>query len=351
MEKLKIAVVGAGRRAAGGWLPIIVALEDQFELVGVCNTGKPRGEEAAGRFGTEWYTDLEAMLDREKPDVVAVVVNPPATHTVAMPVLERGISLVTETPVAAGLEQADEMIAKAKETGAKLEVAENLYRVPHERLKRQMILAGVFGKVLRAQNDNRTHNYHAVSLLRSYIGFDVPIVSVIGMQGQFPVAEHLYRGTPTTMERSRHAILRFADGSLGFHSFTSLAFGSPLRGRSSTFFYAEKGMGWDNELVLLTGNDANQSLPIERVTCEVAGKQVLDKMVAGEHEWDNPFKSYGLSDGQISIASELMSIVEAVRDDKDPEYGALNGRVDREVDLAISRSHEQGSIPVSIPLE
>jgi predicted dehydrogenase len=76
-----------------------------------------------------------------------------------MPILERGISLVTETPIAARLNQADAMIAKAKETGAKLEVAENLYRVPQERLKRKMILESVFGQVWRAQNDNRTAVY------------------------------------------------------------------------------------------------------------------------------------------------------------------------------------------------
>jgi len=351
MDKLRIAMVGAGRRGAGGWLPIIDAFQNQLELVAVCNTGNPRGEEAANKYDTPWYTNVEQMLDKAKPDIVAIAVNPARTYEVAMPTLERGISLVTETPIAAQLEQADAMIAKAKETGAKLEVAENLYRVPQERLKRKMILESVFGQVWRSQNDNRTHNYHAVSLIRSYIGFDVPIVSVIGVQGEFPTVQHLYRGQPTNKERSRHAIIKFANGALGFHSFNSLSFGSPIRGRSSTFFYAERGMGWDNELILLTSESENRVLQIERVTCEVDGQQVLDKMVAGEFMWDNPFTSYKLSDGQISIASELMSVVEAVREDKEPEYGALNGRIDREVDLAISRSHEQEHVAVQLPLE
>lgn len=351
MEKLRIAMVGAGRRGAGGWLPVITTFEDQLELVAVCNTGNPRGEEAANKHHTRWYTHLEQMLDKEKPDIVAIAVNPGRTYEVAMPILERGISLVTETPIAAQLNQADAMIAKAKETGAKLEVAENLYRVPQERLKRKMILEGVFGQVWRAQNENRTHNYHAVSLLRSYIGFNIPIVSVIGVLGEFPTAQHLYRGQSTNREHSNHAILKFANGALGFHSFTSLSFGSPLRGRSSTFFYAERGMGWDNELILLTNESENRVLQIERIISEVGGQQVLDKMIAGEFVWDNPFTSYKLSDGQISIASELMSIVEAVREDKEPEYGALNGRIDREVDLVISRSHEQRNVPIQLPLE
>ena len=346
-DLLKIAMVGAGRRATGAWLPVISALTDQVQLVGVCNQGNARGEEAANQYGVRWYTTLERMLDEETPDLVAIAVNPPQTAKVALPVLAHGIHVVTETPIASQLDEADAMIAKAAETGAKLEVSENLYRVPRERLKRQMILDGVFGSVWRAHNENRTHNYHAVSLLRSYIGFDVPIRSVIGVQAEFPAAPHQYRGREVAKENARHAILKFENGALGIHAFTSLSFGSPLRGKSATYFYGERGMGWDDELVLLVGDDANRTLPIQRVTCEVEGQTVLDKMVAGEFVWDNPFTRYKLSDGLISVASGLMSLVEAVREDKPPEYGAYNGRIDREVDLAITQSHQQGHVPIS----
>lgn len=64
--------------------------------------------------------------------------------------------------------------------------------------------------------------------------------------------------------------------------------------------------------------------------------------------WDNPFKNHKMSDGMITIASELASIMKAVRENAEPEYGAVNGRTDRQIDLAISESHRNGNVPVEI---
>ena len=351
MDKLNVAVVGAGRRAAGSWLPTINILSDQLNLLAVCNTGAPRGEEQAKKYGVNWYTNVEKMLDKEKPDFVAIVVNPAQTHIVARAVLERGINMITETPVASTLEDADMLIKLAKENGARIEVAENLYRVPSERIKRELILNGVFGKIWRGHNNSQTHNYHAVSLVRSYIGFDVPIKRVIGVQGEFTVEPHEYRGSTVNNERSRHAIFFFENGALGFSHFSSLTFGSPLRSVRSTEFYGEKGMAVGDQLLVLKDERTSQPINIKRVTCDLDGMEVLDKLVADtdpEIVWDNPFKNYRMSDGMITIASELASIMEAVRENVEPEYGAMNGRTDRQIDLAISESHRNGNLPVEI---
>lgn len=351
MDKLNVAVVGAGRRAGGSWLPAINTLDDQLNLLAVCNTGAPRGEEQAKKYGVNWYTDIEKMLDKEKPDFVAIIINPGQTHIVAKAVLERGISMITETPVASSVEDADMLIQLAKEKGAHIEVAENLYRVPSERIKRELILNGVFGKVWRGHNNSQTHNYHAVSLVRSYIGFDVPIKRVIGVQGDFSIEPHEYRGTTANSERSRHAIFFFENGALGFSHFTSLTFGSPLRGVNSTEFYGEKGMAVGSQLFVLKDKKIRHPINIKRVTCNVDGMDVMDKLVADtdpEVVWDNPFRNYKMSDGMITIASELASIMKAVREDVEPEYGAVNGRIDRQIDLAISESHKNGNVPVEI---
>ena len=223
--------------------------------------------------------------------------------------------------------------------------------MPSERIKRELILQGVFGKIWRGHNNSRTHNYHAVSLVRSYIGFDVPITKVIGVQGACPVAPHEYRGSTADTENTRHAVLFFDNGALGFSHFTNLTFGSPLRGVNSTEFYGEKGMAVGEQLFVLKDEKTSQPIHIRRATCNVDGVEVLDKLVADtapEIVWDNPFSNYPMSDGQVTIASELTSIMQAVREDTDPEYGAINGRIDRQIDLAIGESHKNGSAPVEI---
>jgi hypothetical protein len=107
-------------------------------------------------------------------------------------------------------------------------------------------------------------------------------------------------------------------------------------------------MGWDNELIIYEDETKARTLKIERINCHIDGVEVLDKLIAGEFVWDNPFKKYKISEGQLSIASELMSLVKAVRDKVEPEYGAINGRLDRAVDLAINKSHSEGNVPIKI---
>jgi hypothetical protein len=45
-----------------------------------------------------------------------------------------------------------------------------------------------------------------------------------------------------------------------------------------------------------------------------------------------------------------MSIANAVRNNTEPEYGALNGRKDRDIDLAIFASARNNNQPVELPL-
>jgi hypothetical protein len=97
---------------------------------------------------------------------------------------------------------------------------------------------------------------------------------------------------------------------------------------------------------------------VERLTTTAKdGAEVLDALIARtepdtglEVVWENPLSKYSLSDGQLSVASQLLSIANAHRDDTEPEYGELNGRIDREVDLAMVESWNNGNIPVELPL-
>ena len=201
----------------------------------------------------------------------------------------------------------------------------------------------------RSFNDHRTQNYHAVSMIRSYVGFDVPVRRVTGWQQTAPVAEHLFRGQPVREERGRHAVLEFEGGPLGFHGFSSLSGGSPIRGKARlTGVYAERGMVFGEEVTLLTGPDRSETVQIEREMGEVDGQAVLQAVRAGDWTWENPYFEFGVPEGHVALASTLDRLIAAIRAGGEPEYGAWNGRVDREVDLAITRSHKAGNRPIEL---
>ena len=368
MDKLRIALVGAGRRGGGSYLPIIAKMDDDLELVAVCDVDAEKAEEHAAKYNVPHFTEVAAMVEAAKPDIAAVVVNPNRNHEPGIPLSQMGVSYCTETPIDTDLGWADKMITAAEENGTKLEVCENYYRVPGERIKRALILEGVFGKVLAAYNDFNGHGYHGVSLIRSYIGFDVKVTRVIGMRKNFAVQNHSYRGGSFENEDWQHGLIEFENGSVGIFNFSGLSYGSPMRWHNTSKFYAERGMcigdgrraySYEEQIAILN-DEANARLPIvveRRTTKAKDGTEVLDALIARtepdtglEVVWKNPLSKYSLSDGQLSVASELMSIANAHRNDTEPEYGALNGRVDQEVSLAMAKSWSSGNAPVELPL-
>ena len=357
MDKLKIAHIGTGRRGSGTYLPIISKLTDDLELVAVCDQHVESVTEQGEKYNVPAYTDTEQMLERVKPDICAIVITPSNNHIPGLLCSERGVSYCTETPVDTDLGWADRMIASAEANGTKLEVNENYYRVPTERIKREMILAGVFGKVNVAYNDFRGHGYHGIGLIRSYVGFENEPVQVYGFRNGYNVQNHVWRqGQPErNTEDWQHAVIEFEDGAVGIFNFSSLSYGSPLRGFNGSKFYAERGMCFRNDAVILNDTaDAQRPINISRRTNNVGGYETLSALVADtdpEVVWENPLQNYPLSDGEITVASELMSLVNAVRNDTEPEYGAYNGRKDREINVAMARSWANDGAPVPFPFE
>lgn len=355
MSRLRIALVGAGNRASTVYLPIIQILDRDLELVAVCDVREEAARAAAERAGVPAFTDVREMVERTRPEIAAVVITPSRNHEVGIPLAEMGVHYLTETPLDTDLAQGRAMIETAQRHRVKVEVAENYYRVPIERIKRAMILEGVFGKILAAYNDFQGHGYHGVGLIRSYVGFEVSARRVFGFQRQFSVAPHTYRGAEHTRETWTHGVIEFENGSVGVFNFSSLSYGSPLRPLRSSKFLGESGGCLDDRPYLLEEDGTRTRwIEIERRTHRVNGRETLAALVAKTEPpilWENPLRDYPLSDGQISVASELMSLVRAVREDTEPEYGAWNGYVDREIDVAMARSAAQGGAPVALPIE
>ena len=166
-----------------------------------------------------------------------------------------------------------------------------------ERIKRALIQAGVFGRINTAYNDFMGHGYHGISLVRSYIGFEVPVVAVNGAMARFQTAPSygwIEQSLSLREEQWEHATLRFADGRLGFFNWSSIAYDSPLRWQRSPQFFGEKGMAIGDQLTLVTldGKDT-QPIFIERRFHNVGGMETLSKLVAHTHPeivWRNPFR-------------------------------------------------------------
>jgi predicted dehydrogenase len=332
-------------------------LKEDVELVGVWGRSEEKARQLGDQLRVPYFTDMERMCAAVKPEAAVVSVTYAANGEVGRRVVEQGLHALLETPIAHHLEDADAIIAGAQVRGLKLEVAEQYYRRPVERLKRLVLDAGLFGKVNVAVNDFMGHGYHGVSLIRSYIGFDVPLRSVQAVFGSFETTPHyswINGNHAPRQEEWQQGTLQFADGRLGVFNWTGIAYDSALRWLRSTRFFAEKGMADGDRLTLLTpdGKDP-QPVHIERRVHNIGGMETLSDLVAHtqpEIYWRNPFRGVYMDDETISVADCLMSLVQAIRSGEQPEYGPLQARLDQEVSLAMARSASQGGMPVTLPL-
>ena len=126
------------------------------------------------------YSNLDQMFDKHKVDMVCAIVSCRANHEIVSQVAQRGYSCVLETPIEFDLKKAHAMFDLIRQHKVRIEISENGFRMPAERIVKKLLDAGLFGNVLVAHNDVRAHGYHGISILRNYVGFDVAPVSVTG---------------------------------------------------------------------------------------------------------------------------------------------------------------------------
>src|SRR5687767_14862856 len=98
MSDPRICIIGAGALSSRRIYPNIGAAGGQ--LVGTCDLDEKKAATNARRFGGTAYTDLNRMLDEQKPDGVMICVGPRFHAKLATQVLRKGYPVYTEKPPA-----------------------------------------------------------------------------------------------------------------------------------------------------------------------------------------------------------------------------------------------------------
>jgi predicted dehydrogenase len=89
------------------------------DFIGFFESRAERAAQVSAELGVTAFATLDELLDRV--DAVTIVVPTPGHYAVAKQVLARGIHAMIEKPLAATLEEADEMLALAQQHGAVLQ--------------------------------------------------------------------------------------------------------------------------------------------------------------------------------------------------------------------------------------
>ena len=114
-EKITIALIGCGRISEHH---LRAAAENGLEISALCDLLPEKAEEKKAVHGAEKaviYTDYRELLEKEKPELVAVTTDSGAHAEVAIACIKAGCHVIIEKPMAMSMADAREIVRLSRE--------------------------------------------------------------------------------------------------------------------------------------------------------------------------------------------------------------------------------------------
>ncbi|HET9400272.1 MAG TPA: Gfo/Idh/MocA family oxidoreductase [Candidatus Acidoferrales bacterium] len=292
-KKVRVAVVGAGE--FGRNHARVYREMPEVELVGVVDIDSGRAESVAREFGSVAMDSIESLRDRV--DGVSLAV-PTAMHAkVGCELFEMGLDVLVEKPIASSIEEADVLIAAAKEHDRILQIGHVERFNPAVTAAEKLVDRPLFFEV------HRLGVFSARSLDVDVI-FDVMIhdLDILLALVNEPVADVKAVGIPVLTNKVdiAHARLEFESGAVANVTASRV---STERVRKMRFFQSH-----------------------EYISLDFARRDVLRVRVAQP----GPKPEFGYEKvttlDQEPLRAELESFVESVRTRRNPRVDGAAGR-------------------------
>ena len=148
MEKVRIGFVGVGV-ISRIYLKNITELFREIEVIGVCDLIPERAQNAAKLYNVpKIYKDMYELFADPEVDIVLNITRPYEHYGVSMAAINAGKHVYSEKPIAASLEEGNEIMALAKAKGLMLGGAPDTFLGAGIQTCRKLIDDGVIGDVV-----------------------------------------------------------------------------------------------------------------------------------------------------------------------------------------------------------
>jgi predicted dehydrogenase len=148
---LRVVLVGCGK-AAENHVREIRRLS-RASLVAVCDLEPLMAEQLAVRYGIRnYFSDVDAMLTSERPDVVHIATPPQSHLALATRALDAGCHVFVEKPLTLCHADSQKLVAHAISCDRKLMISYGYYFDPVARTARKLIADGVLGQTVHVES-------------------------------------------------------------------------------------------------------------------------------------------------------------------------------------------------------
>lgn len=344
---MKYALIGCGRISPNH---IAAAKANNLEMAGICDISTANMLDKKKKFdlsdNVKQYTDYHEMLEKEKPELVAIATESGKHAQIALDCMDYGCNLIIEKPIALSIEDADKIIEKARHLNLKVCAChQNRFNKSIQKI-REAVDKNRFGRMFYGTAHIRwcrDHEYydraawrgtweqdggalmnqciHNIDLLRWMMGDEID--EVVGMTDRL---NHDY----IEAEDLGIALIKFKNGAYGIIEGTTDIY--PRNLEETLYLFGEKG----------TVKAGGQSVNIIE---EWRFSDMLDNPEDVKKRFhENPPNVYGY--GHTPLYAD---VIEAIEKDRQPYVDADAGKRALELVLAIYQSAATGTI-VKLPL-
>jgi predicted dehydrogenase len=147
---MRLGFAGLGWAARGFHLPALREVP-KVEVVGGFDSSPEQRASWERETGKPAYATFEELLDRGKPDVLSIATPPAAHHELLLAALDAGLHVFCEKPFVETLEQADEVLARARDRGRQIAVNHEFREKPIFKAVGDAIRSGEHGRLVFCQ--------------------------------------------------------------------------------------------------------------------------------------------------------------------------------------------------------
>ncbi|GLY17134.1 hypothetical protein Kisp01_41490 [Kineosporia sp. NBRC 101677] len=340
---VRFGVVGTGWRAAF-FVRLARLRPDALQLAGVVS----RSPDKARRLGWEVpvFGAVDEMIAQTDPAFVISSVTWDANPGVLEQVVAAGVAVLSETPPAPDLPALKELWNRVGGSGL-VQVAEQYPLMPMHAARLEATRRGLIGTPTSVHVSS-THQYHAIALIRAFLGAGLGDVQVRASTSSAPLLDPMTRAGlredpgphPAT---TTIATLDFGPGRSGLYDFTDNQWHNRLRSRRLLVrgthgeINDESVIRWDGRVLTspLLRRQSGYDLDLEGYDSEWIA---LD----GQLLWENPFVGLRLPDEEIAILTQMLAMAAWRRGEGPAPYPLAEACHDHAVSLAVEQAAVTG---------
>lgn len=344
---MKYALIGCGRIAPNH---IEAARNNNLDFVAMSDINPEAMHEKSDKFGlanVNMYTDYKEMIEKEKPELIAIATESGKHASIALNCITAGCHVIIEKPIALSIADADAVIKAGKDAG--VVVCANHQNRFNKSVQyiRKALDDGRFGRLSHGTAHvrwNRGKSYydqapwrgtwaqdggclmnqciHNIDLLRWMMGDDID--EVVAYTDRL---EHDY----LEAEDLGMALVKFKNGSYGLIEGTTNVFKKNLE--ETLYIFGEKG-------IAKAAGTSDNIIEEWRFADQWDDPEIVKKTFS-----ENPPNVYGF--GHTPLYAD---VIDAIQTGRQPLVNAEAGKRAMELVLAIYKSAAE-HCPVKLPLE